>query len=50
MLSVDRGLQTTANAAQEKLHTITLVGIPWTVAAVRYSYEPFWYSKLTAWL
>lgn len=53
VLSVQRGLQDTADEAQQKLKTITyiaipwigvlfLVGVPYLFLSVRYGYEPFW--------
>lgn len=53
VLSVERSLESTADAAQSKLHTITLVAIPWaaviiavgipfTFLAFKNRYEPFW--------
>lgn len=61
VLSVERGLESTADAAQEKLRTITLIAVPWFIvliivgipfvaAAMRYHYEPFWFNTLQSWL
>jgi len=55
VLSVERSLEETADAAQKKLHTITLISIPWIgvlfvvgvpflFASVRRGYSPLWES------
>lgn len=57
ILSVERGLQNTADEAQEKLKTITtwsipwigvlfVVGVPFFYLSSKHDYMPFWFSWL----